>query len=78
MTSRWNLKINVSETKKSAKDALFEIGKTILKAAGAPEQIDFKVYHYNIVNKLAEEVNKLTEEKAREILETLKKELEQY
>jgi len=76
--SRWNLKIDVPIAKKSAKDALFDMATKTLKLLNAPETIDFKVYKYNIVHKLAEEINKLTEEKAQEILKELKKEAEKW
>jgi hypothetical protein len=71
--SPWAFKLDLP--KKTAKEKLFELGQKLLKVLGAPEQIDFKVYKYNIINKLAEEVNKLTEERAEEILQTLKKEI---
>lgn len=64
--------------KKSAKAELFEIGKLILKTVGAPEQIDLKLFKYNIVNKLGEEIGKLSEEKAAEILATLKERLTKW
>lgn len=73
--SPWNLKIEVSTVKKSAKEQLFQLAKRILKVVNAPETIDLKLYKYNIVHKLAEEIEKLSEEKAREILEELKKEV---
>lgn len=76
--SRWNLKIEVPTAKKSAKDALFDIGQKVLKLINAPETIDFKVYKYNVVHKMAEEINKLSEATALEILAELKKELEQW
>lgn len=49
-----------------------------LKLLNAPETIDFKVFKYNIVHKLAQEIEKLTEEKAAEILTELKKELQEW
>ena len=77
--SRWNIKkIDVLEPKKSAKDALFNMATKTLKLLNAPETIDFKVYKYNVVHKLAEEINKLTEEQAAEIIKQLKKELEAW
>lgn len=76
--SPWNLRIEIPEAKKSAKDALFEIGKKVLKVVNAPETIDLKIYKYNIVHKMAEEIDKLTEETAQKILLELKKELEQW
>jgi hypothetical protein len=78
---RWHfdkIEVKTLEAKKSAKDALFEIGKRILKTANAPETIDLKLYKYNIIHKLAEEIDKLSEEKAAEILQALKKELETW
>jgi hypothetical protein len=82
MTERrsFSLKIDLGtlQTKASAKDALFEIGKRLLKVVGAPEEIDLKLYKYNIIHKMAEEINKLTEEKAAEILTEMKKELEKW
>jgi hypothetical protein len=44
----------------------------------APETVDLKIYKYNVVHKMAEEINKLSEEKAQQILIELKKELEQW
>lgn len=76
--SSWNLKIQVPVIKKSAKDALFEMATKTLKLLNAPETIDFKVFKYNIVHKLAQEIEKLTEEKASEILTELKKELQEW
>jgi len=74
----WNLKLEIPEPKKSAKDTLFQLATKTLKLLNAPETIDFKVYKYNVVHKLAEEINKLSEEKAEEVLSELKKELEQW
>jgi hypothetical protein len=77
--SPWNLKLDINVQKqRSAKDALFEIAQKILKVVNAPEYIDLKIYKYNIVHKLAEEINALTEEKAAEILAELKKELAKW
>jgi hypothetical protein len=76
--SPWNLKINVPVIRKSAKDALFQMATKTLKLLNAPETIDFKVYKYNVVHKLAQEIEKLTEEKAAEILSELKKELQDW
>lgn len=77
--SPWNLKIDINlQNKRPAKDALFEIGQHILKVVNAPETIDLKIYKYNIIHKMAEEIEKLTEEKAAEILTELKKELEKW
>jgi len=49
-----------------------------LKLLNAPAEIDLKIYKYNITHKLAEEINKLSEEKAAEVLAELKKELENW
>lgn len=76
--SRWNLKIELAQQKESAKDALFNMAIKTLKLLNAPETIDFKVYKYNVVHKLAQEIEKLTEEKATEILSELKKELQEW
>jgi DNA phosphorothioation-dependent restriction protein DptG len=77
-TKRWNLSISLSSPKKSAKDALFDMATKTLKLLNAPAEIDLKIYKYNINHKLAEEINKLTEEKAEEVLAELKKELEKW
>lgn len=77
--SPWNLKIDINlQNKRSAKEALFSIATDMLHFVNAPETIDLKLYKYNIPHKLAEEINKLTEEKAAEILTQLKKELEKW
>jgi DNA phosphorothioation-dependent restriction protein DptG len=78
MNERWNLRIPDFQPKKSAKDALFNMALKTLKLLNAPETIDLKIYKYDIKHKLAEEINKLTEEKAQEILSELKKELETW
>ena len=66
---------SISEPKKSAKTILFNIGVKTLYACGAPKQISFLGFSYDIVNKLREEVNKLSEEKANEALEAIRREL---
>lgn len=65
----------IPETKKSAKTILFNIGCHTLKVCGAPQQISLFGFNYDIVNKLREEVNKLSEEKAEEALKAIRREL---
>lgn len=76
--SPWNLKIAVPVIKKSAKDALFLIGKKVLKTVNAKEEHNFGIYKYNIVHKMAEEIEKLTEETAQTVLADIKKELQEW
>jgi hypothetical protein len=77
--SPWNLKIDINlQNQRSAKDKLFELGKKVLEVVKAPQVIDLKIYKYNVVHKLAEEINKLTEQQAADILTELKKEIEKW
>jgi hypothetical protein len=78
MSSRWNLKLEIKEPKQSAKDFLFKLTTHMLKYVNAPEEIDLKLYKYNIPHKIAEGINALTEEKATEYLLELKKELDAW
>jgi hypothetical protein len=78
MSSKWNLKLDIKEPKQSAKDKLFDLTTKMMKFVNAPETIDLKLYKYNIPHKLAEEICKLTEERACEILLELKKELDAW
>jgi hypothetical protein len=72
---RWNLKIELPQSKKSAKDALFNMASKTLKLLNAPEVIDLKVYKYNVLHKLAQEIDKMSEEQAQEVIKQLKEDL---
>jgi hypothetical protein len=72
---RWNLKIELPQHKQSAKDALFNMAAKTLKLLNAPEVIDLKVYKYNVLHKLAQEIDKMSEEQALEVIKQLKEDL---
>jgi hypothetical protein len=46
-----------------------------LKLLNAPEVIDLKVYKYNVLHKLAQEIDKMSEEQALEVIKQLKEDL---
>jgi hypothetical protein len=66
---------SIPQPKKTAKQALFNIGKAALLTCHPRETISFLGIDYNIVNKLGEEIGKLDEQTARKAIEKIKGEL---
>lgn len=66
---------DIAQPKKTAKETLYTVGLTALRACGIKEQISFLGFTYNIPNKLREEIAKLDDETARKALQSIKDEL---
>ena len=72
----YDFSFKLEQPKKTAKQALFNIGVKTLRVCGAPQQISFLGFNYDIVNKLREEINKLDEATAQKALDEIRGELD--
>jgi len=69
---------SVNKPRKTAKETLINVGKIALDGMGAPEEISFLGFHYNIISKLCEEVAKRDEQTIRKTLKAITDELKTF